>query len=60
MNCNISITNANSEMEIYNDVLNNVKGIKSGSFEIAAQDAISKAELKIKSEIIPNIRKINL
>ena len=60
LNCNISITNANSEMEIYNDVINNVKGIQSGSFEIAAQDAISKAELKIKNEIIPNIRKINL
>ncbi len=60
LNCNISITNANSEMEIYNDVINNVKGIKSGSFEIAAQDAISKAELKIKNELIPNIRKINL
>lgn len=60
LSCNITITKADSEMEIYNETINNIKGMKSGSFEIAAQDAISKAESKIKNEIIPNIRKINL
>ena len=60
LNCDISITDANSELEIYNNGLKNIKGIKSGNFEIAAQDAILKAEKKMKNEIIPSIRKINL
>lgn len=56
----ISITNPKSNLEIYSNNISNLKGIKSGDFELAAQDAIAKIELKIKNEIIPEIRKINL
>ncbi len=60
LNCNIRIIKSDSEVEVYNESIQDIKGMKSGSFEIAAKDAIKKAELKIKNEIIPNIRKINL
>ncbi|PLX14178.1 MAG: hypothetical protein C0597_10430 [Marinilabiliales bacterium] len=60
LNCNIRIIKTASEFEIYNETLQNIKGMKSGSFEIAAKDAIEKAEKEIKNKIIPNIRKINL
>ena len=45
LDCNISIKKNN--VEVYNDGFNNLKGMKSGSFEAAAQDAINKAEEKI-------------
>ncbi len=60
LNCNIRIIETSSEIEIYNESIQDIKGMKSGSFEIAAKDAIKKAEQKIKNKIIPNIRKINL
>ncbi len=60
LNCNIRIIKAASEIEIYNESLYDIKGIKSGSFEQAGQDAIAKAEKEIKNKIIPNIRKIKL
>ena len=60
LNCNIRIIKATSEIEIYNESLYDIKGMKSGSFEQAGQDAITKAEEEIKNKIIPNIRKIKL
>jgi LPP20 lipoprotein len=60
LNCNIRIIKTDSELEIYNESLQNIKGMKSGSFKLAGQDAIAKAEKEIKNKIIPNIRKINL
>ena len=60
LNCDISIKNLKTDLIIFNESFNNIKGIRPGSFESASQDAILKAEQKIKNEIIPNIRKINL
>lgn len=60
LNCNISIKSINNNLIIFNQGFNDLKGIKSGSFEIAAKDAVFKAEQKIKTEIIPDIRKIKL
>lgn len=60
LDCNISISNLDSGIEIFNDGFNNLKGMKSGSFNNAAENAIEKAKEKIKNEIIPVIRKINL
>lgn len=56
VNCNISITNAGSNEEIYSTVLQNVKGMKSGSFRMAAQDAREKAKIQIQQQIIPELR----
>lgn len=60
LNCNIRIIKTGTELEIYNESLHDIKGMKSGSFDIAAKDAIEKAENKIKNSIIPSIRRINL
>jgi len=60
LKCNISIKNLETELIIFTDGFDNLKGIKSGSFESASKDAIIKAERKIKNKIIPNIRKLNL
>ena len=60
LDCEISITRIQDDIEIFNEKINNLKGIKSGSFETAAKDAIAKASEKIKTNIIPEIRKINL
>ena len=60
LNCDISIKYLKTDLIIFNESFNNLKGIRSGSFESASQDVILKAEQKIKNEIIPNIRKINL
>jgi len=60
LNCNIRIIKTDSELEVYNESLQDIKGMKSGSFKLAGQDAIAKAEKEIKNKIIPNIRKINL
>jgi len=58
-NCNIGLTNAKTNAEIYSTGLNNIKGMKTGSFSMAAQDARKKVEEQIKNQIIPEIRRIN-
>lgn len=58
-NCNISLANAKTNAEIYSTGLNNIKGMKTGSFSMAAQDARKKVEEQIRNQIIPDIRKIN-
>jgi hypothetical protein len=60
LNCNISIKDLKADLIIFTEGIENIKGIKSGSFESAAQDAILKAEKRIQSVIIPNIRTLNL
>ncbi|MGM0531507.1 MAG: LPP20 family lipoprotein [Bacteroidota bacterium] len=58
LNCNISITNASTNEEIYSTVLQNIKGMKSGSFQQAARDARAKAQKQIQQKIIPELRQI--
>jgi hypothetical protein len=60
LNCNISIKDLKTDLIIFTEGIENIKGIKSGGFEIAGQDAILKAEKRIQSIIIPNIRTLNL
>ncbi len=60
IDCNISIRNAKTNAEVFSDGFSNLKGMKSGGFERAVESATSKAEQKIRKEIIPEIRKINL
>ncbi len=60
LSCNISIKDVKTDLVIFNDGLSNIKGIKSGSFDSAGQDAIKKGQNKINTDIIPNIRKIKL
>lgn len=60
LNCNIRIIKTGTKLEIYNQSLHDIKGMKSGSFDVAAKNAIEKAEKEIKNNIIPNIRRINL
>ncbi len=59
VNCNISITNAKTNEEVYSTGISNVKGMKTGSYKMAAQDAREKAQKEIQEKIIPEIRKIN-
>ena len=60
LNCNISIQKVNNNLVIFNDGFTNIKGMQSGNFETASQDAIQKAKKKIKIDIIPSIRKIKI
>lgn len=57
---NISITSLNDKMEIFSSGFSNLKGMKSGNYNSAAENAIEKAKEKIRNEIIPEIRKIKL
>jgi hypothetical protein len=59
VNCNISITNTRTNEEIYSTGISNVKGMKTGSYQMAAQDARKKAQKEIQEKIIPEIRKMN-
>lgn len=59
LNCNISITKTSDSAEIYSTGLNNIKGMKTGGFHMAAKDAREKAEKKIEQKIISDLRKIN-
>lgn len=59
LNCNISVTNARTNAEIYSTGLHNIKGMKTGGFHMAAQDARSKAEKQIQEQIIPDLRRMN-
>ncbi|MFP4025611.1 MAG: LPP20 family lipoprotein [Thiohalospira sp.] len=57
---NISITNLNDNMEVFSGGFSNLKGMKSGNYNSAAENAIEKAKEKIINETIPEIRKIKL
>jgi len=59
LDCNISVTNAKNNAEIYSTGLSNIKGMKSGGFNMAAKDAREKAEKQIQEQIIPDLRKMN-
>ncbi|MFO8236400.1 MAG: LPP20 family lipoprotein [Bacteroidales bacterium] len=59
INCNISITNNKTSQEIYSEGISNVKGMKTGSYKMAAQDALEKAKKEIQEKIISEIRKLN-
>jgi hypothetical protein len=58
INCNISIKNARSNEEVYSTGLSNIKGMKTGSYNLAAQDARDKAAKEIQNKIIPEIRRM--
>lgn len=60
LNCTISIKNLNTGMEVFTQDITNVKGMKSGSYNNAAENAIEKTKEKIINEIIPEIRTIKL
>jgi len=57
---NIAIENLKNNLEIYQEEITGIKGMKSGSLKAAEQDALNKAEEKIKNTIIPNIQKLKL
>jgi ribosomal protein S11 len=58
LSCHVSITNAKTNEEVYSTGIQNIKGMKSGSFQLAAQDAQKKAKKQIHQQIIPELRKI--
>ena len=60
LDCSISIKNIKTGMEIFTKNLSAIKGMKSGSYNNAANDAINKTKEKIINEIIPEIRTIKL
>ncbi len=60
LNCSISIKNLKTGMEVFTQNITNVKGMKSGSYNNAAENAIEKTKEKISSEMIPEIRTIKL
>ena len=59
LNSNISIINVKNNLTIFNDAIN-IKGMGSGSYRIAAKDAMLKARKQINNEVVPKIRKIKL
>ena len=59
LSCNISITNAQSNAEIYSTGLSDIKGMKSGGFHMAAKDAREKLKKQIEETIISDLRKMN-
>jgi len=59
LDCNISVTNAASNSEIYSTGLSNIKGMKGGGFNMAAKDAREKVEKQIQEQIIPDLQKMN-
>lgn len=60
LNSNITIKDLKTDLIIFTEGFENLKGMKSGSFDEAAQDVILKAQKKINNIVIPNIRKINI
>ncbi|MEE4196559.1 MAG: LPP20 family lipoprotein [Bacteroidales bacterium] len=60
LDCTISIKNQTTGMEVFTQNITNVKGMKSGNYNNAAENAIEKTKEKIIHEIIPEIRKIKL
>ncbi|MFP4046201.1 MAG: LPP20 family lipoprotein [Bacteroidales bacterium] len=59
INCNVSITNAQTMREVFSKRIPGIKGMKTGSYQMAAQDALEKAEKEIQQKIIPEIRKLS-
>lgn len=60
LDCSISIKNLKTGMNIFTKNLSAIKGMKSGNYSNAANDAINKTKEKIINEIIPEIRTIKL
>ena len=58
LNCSIRVINARTQAEVYSTGLQNIKGMKTGSYQLAAMDAREKAKKQIKQKIIPELRKI--
>jgi hypothetical protein len=58
LNCHISIMKAQTDEEVYSTGLQNIKGMKTGSYNMAAQNAREKAEEKIQQHIIPALRQM--
>jgi small nuclear ribonucleoprotein (snRNP)-like protein len=58
LDCNITISNARTNKEVYSTGLQNIRGTKTGSFSLAAQDAREKAKKQIQQKIIPELRQI--
>ncbi|HSH52932.1 MAG TPA: hypothetical protein VK982_14495, partial [Bacteroidales bacterium] len=60
LDCSISIKNLKTGMEVFTQSISNVKGMKSGNYNNAADNAIEKTKEKIIREMIPEIRTIKL
>jgi len=58
LDCHIRVINARTQAEVYSTGLQNIKGMKTGSFRMAAMDAREKAKKQIEQIIIPELRKI--
>ena len=58
LDCNIRVIHSNTGAEVYSTGLQNIKGMKTGSYEMAAQNAREKAQQKIQQKIIPELRNI--
>jgi hypothetical protein len=58
INCSIRVINAHTQAEVYSTGLQNIKGMKTGSYQRAAMDAREKAKKQINQQIIPELRKI--
>jgi len=58
LNCNISVIHASKQTKVYSTGLQNIKGMKTGGYEMAARDARSKAREQIHQKIIPELRTI--
>ena len=58
LNCNISLINAGRQTKVYSTGLQNIKGMKTGGYSMAARDARSKAKKQIQQQIIPELRTI--
>jgi len=58
LSCNISVFNANKQTKVYSTGLHNIKGMKTGGYDMAARDAQSKAKEQIQQKIIPELRTI--
>ncbi len=55
----ISILDNKNNLEIFSDGFNNLKGIKTGSYEHALKDARNKAQQKVLEDILPKLEQMN-
>ncbi|MCG8411507.1 MAG: LPP20 family lipoprotein [Bacteroidales bacterium] len=60
LNTSISIKNLEKDIVILTNEIQNMKGMRVGSFEQAIQDVLVKVQTKIEKTIIPKVREINL
>ncbi len=56
----VSLVNNQNQETVYKGNWSQIKGMKSGSFETAARDAIKKAGTKVRHEVVSEIRKVQL